>query len=130
MGELESDAGGPDVLTHARRSLIRRAALIEVLIEGQELGLALGQSIDAGSLTQALNSLLGVYRLTAIFRDQPAERSEAELQAMHTLGMAELTRAWGDEAAVPAPRRRQRSSGRALNPPGPGIARCRGLSGL
>lgn len=38
-------------------------------------------------------------QITAILREQPAERTEAEIQAMHTVAMADLQRAWGDETA-------------------------------
>jgi hypothetical protein len=68
IAELESDAGGEAAITHARRSLIRRAAFIEVLIEGKEIDVATGQEIDAGTLTQLTNTLLGLYRVLGVER--------------------------------------------------------------
>jgi hypothetical protein len=72
---LESDAGGEAAITHAKRSLIRRAAFIEALCEGQELKLIRGQEIDAGALTQLTNTLLGIYRLLGLDRKQRSVRS-------------------------------------------------------
>lgn len=72
---LESDAGGADSITHAKRSLIRRAAFIEAMCEGQELKLTAGQEVDAGSLTQLTNSLLGIYRVLGL--ERRARRSES-----------------------------------------------------
>lgn len=71
---LESDAGGAENLAHARRSLIRRAAWLEAICEVKELALADGQPLDVGGYTQALNSLLGVYRLLGIERRQKSAK--------------------------------------------------------
>ena len=68
IGALEGDAGGADGLSHARRSLIRRAVWIEALCEGHELRLAAGEAIDVGALTQLTNSLLGLYRALSLER--------------------------------------------------------------
>jgi hypothetical protein len=68
IGALESDAGGGEVISHARRSLIRRAVWIEALCEGNELRLAAGEAIDVGALTQLTNSLLGLYRALGLER--------------------------------------------------------------
>jgi hypothetical protein len=75
IGALESDAGGEAALSHAKRSLIRRAVWIEALCEGQELRLAAGEAIDVGALTQLTNSLLGVYRMLGLERRQRPVRS-------------------------------------------------------
>lgn len=66
--ELESDAGGAEALSAARRSLIRHAAWLDAVVESHELRLAAGQQVDVGSLTQSLNSLLGLYRLIGLER--------------------------------------------------------------
>lgn len=66
--ELEADAGGPDVLTAARRSLIRHAAWLDAIVESYEMKLAAGEQIDVGGHTQALNSLLGLFRLLGLER--------------------------------------------------------------
>jgi hypothetical protein len=75
IGALESDAGGAESLSHARRSLIRRAVWIEALIEGYELRLAAGEPVDVGALTQLTNSLLGLYRVLGLERRQKPARS-------------------------------------------------------
>ena len=59
IGALTADAGGADMLSHARISLIRRAAFLECICEGHELKLASGEEIDVGAYTQTLNSMLG-----------------------------------------------------------------------
>ena len=68
IAALISDAGGADRLSHARMSLIRRAAFLEAICESHELQLAGGQEINVGAYTQSLNSLLGLYRLLGIER--------------------------------------------------------------
>ena len=68
IAALTSDAGGVDRLSHARMSLIRRAAFLEAICESHELQLAGGQEINVGAYTQSLNSLLGLYRLLGIER--------------------------------------------------------------
>lgn len=68
IAELESDAGGSESLSAARRSLIRHAAWLDAVVESHELRLASGQQIDTGAYTQALNSLLGLYRLLGLER--------------------------------------------------------------
>ena len=59
---LEDDAGGADNLTHAKRSLCRRAAFLELLCETQELRFTAGQPADVGAYTQAFNSMQGAYK--------------------------------------------------------------------
>lgn len=67
---IESDCGGADSLSHARRSLIRRVVWLEAIIEHSEQRLAAGEGIDLGGHTQAINSLLGLYRLLGLERRQ------------------------------------------------------------
>ena|SRR5258708_9895973 len=75
IAELEADAGGADAISHAKRSLIRRAAFIEAMCEGQELKLIRGQEIDVGALTQSTNTLLGIYRMLGLERRLKTVRS-------------------------------------------------------
>jgi hypothetical protein len=70
IADLESDAGGPDSLTTARRSLIRHAAWLDAIVDSHELRLAGGEQLDVGAYTQALNSLLGLFRLLGLERRQ------------------------------------------------------------
>src|SRR5579862_8977628 len=60
--KLEDDAGGVENLTHAKRSLCRRAAFLELLCETQELRFTAGEPADVGSYTQAFNSMQGAYK--------------------------------------------------------------------
>ena len=72
---IETDAGGADALSHARRSLIRRAVWLEAIIEHDEQRLATGDGIDLGGHTQSINSLIGIYRLIGLDRRQrPVKR--------------------------------------------------------
>jgi hypothetical protein len=79
IGELESDAGGAESLSAAKRSLIRHAAWLDALIDSQELKLASGEPVDTGSLTQLLNSLLGLYRLVGLERKPRTVRRLADV---------------------------------------------------
>ena len=75
IGALESDSGGSESLTHAKRSLIRRAVFLELLTETQEMRFTAGESLDVGSYTQAFNSMLGAYKQLGLERRQkPARR--------------------------------------------------------
>lgn len=79
---IETDMGGADGLSHARRSLVRRVVWLEAIIEHSEQKLAAGEGIDLGGHTQAINSLLGLYRLLGLERRQrPAERLRDVMQA-------------------------------------------------
>ena len=59
---LEEEAGGAENLTHAKRSLVRRAAFLELLCETQELRFTAGEPADVGAYTQAFNSMQGAYK--------------------------------------------------------------------
>ncbi len=75
IGQLESDAGGADSISAARRSLIRHAAWLDAIVDSHELRLAAGEQLDVGAYTQALNSLLGLFRLIGLERKaRPAKR--------------------------------------------------------
>jgi hypothetical protein len=78
---LEDDAGGSENLTHAKRSLCRRAAFLELLCETQEMRFTAGEAADVGAYTQALNSLLGIYRVLGIERrPRPIKRLREHLE--------------------------------------------------
>lgn len=76
---IESDLGGADALSHARRSLVRRVVWLEAIIEHTEQRLASGESVDLGGHTQAINSLLGLYRLLGLERRQRPVRTLREV---------------------------------------------------
>jgi hypothetical protein len=79
---LEDDAGGAENLTHAKRSLCRRAAFLELLCETQEMRFTAGEPADVGAYTQALNSLLGIYRVLGIERrPRPIKRLREHLES-------------------------------------------------
>jgi hypothetical protein len=71
---IETDMGGADSLSHARRSLVRRVVWLEAIIEHAEQRLAAGEAVDLGGHTQAINSLLGLYRLIGLERRQKPMR--------------------------------------------------------
>ena len=83
---LLSDAGGAENLSHAKRSLIRRAVFLELLAETQEMKFTAGEPLDIGAYTQAFNSMLGAYRVLGLERRalrvetlRDVMRGEAEL---------------------------------------------------
>lgn len=79
---LEADAGGAESLTAARRSLIRHAAWLDAIVESYEMKLAAGEQIDVGGHTQALNSLLGLFRLLGLERKaKPVRRLRDVMEA-------------------------------------------------
>lgn len=65
---LTADLGGADRLSYAQRSLVERALWLEHWIAGQERVLADGGEADTGRMTQATNSLLGLYRTLGLER--------------------------------------------------------------
>lgn len=79
IGELEADAGGAESLTAARRSLIRHAAWLDAIVDSHEIRLVAGDTIDTGAYTQALNSLIGLYRLIGLERKTKRARSLGEI---------------------------------------------------
>jgi hypothetical protein len=79
IAELESEAGGAEALSAARRSLIRHAAWLDAIVDSHELRLAAGEQLDVGAYTLALNSLLGLYRLIGLERRQRAVKRLREV---------------------------------------------------
>lgn len=68
LAALETDQGGAEAMSHARKSLVRRAVWLEILVESHEVKFADGEGLDVGAYTQALNTLLGVYRALGVER--------------------------------------------------------------
>jgi hypothetical protein len=77
--QLEEDAGGAASLSHAKRSLCRRAAFLELLCETQELRFTAGEPADVGAYTSAFNSMLGAYRVLGL------ERKARPAESLHSL---------------------------------------------
>ena len=76
---IETDLGGAEGLSHARRSLVRRVVWLEATIEHSEQKLAAGEGIDLGGHTQAINTLIGLYRLLGLERRQRPVRTLREV---------------------------------------------------
>lgn len=68
LHSLEADLGGRDALSYQQRSIAKRAIWTEALIEQQEAALARGADVDFGRLTQANNSLIGLYKALGLER--------------------------------------------------------------
>jgi len=77
---LEEESGGSDNLTHAKRSLVRRAAFLELLCESQEMRFVANEPTDVGAYTQAFNRMQSAYKtLGCVDRRVQAIRGPAEL---------------------------------------------------
>jgi hypothetical protein len=86
---LLSDAGGTENISHAKRSVIRRAVFLELLTETQEMKFTAGEALDVGSYTQLFNSMLGAYRVLGLERRQRNARSlRAVMQGIAAQGAA------------------------------------------
>lgn len=77
LAEVQSDLGGADSLSYAQRSIARRAIWLESWLETQEFHAAKGQQIDIGRQTQALNTLLGLFRAIGL------ERRARDVPSLH-----------------------------------------------
>jgi hypothetical protein len=77
IASIESDLGGAEGLSYARRSLVRRVVWLEAVVETFEQNLASDRVTDLGAYTQAINSLLGLYRLLGLERKPRNVRSLA-----------------------------------------------------
>lgn len=64
--ELVSDLGGD--LSYQRRSMCKRVIWLEATIEQAEAALARGEEVDLGSLTQRINSMIGLYKTLGLDR--------------------------------------------------------------
>jgi len=65
---LTADLGGVERLSYSQRSLVERALWLEHWVAMQERILANGGDADTGRMTQATNSLLGLYRTLGLER--------------------------------------------------------------
>lgn len=70
--EICGDLGGGDHLSYVKRSLIERALWLEYWIAQQEAGLAHGEQVSVGQLTQAGNTLVSLYRTIGLDRQARA----------------------------------------------------------
>jgi hypothetical protein len=68
LDSLHNDLGGIDGLSYQKKSLCKRAVWLEAVIESQELALAKGEDVDQGKMTQATNSLIGLFRVLGMER--------------------------------------------------------------
>jgi hypothetical protein len=87
VAAIETDLGGADNLSYARRSLVKRAVWLEAVVETFEQGLAEDQLTDLGAYTQAINSMLGIYRQLGIER-RPRHVSALDYAASVAAGSA------------------------------------------
>lgn len=74
INAIESDMGGAESLSYTRKSLVRRAVWLEAVVETYEQSLAKDLTVDLGAYTQAINSLLGLFRLLGLERRQKPVR--------------------------------------------------------
>jgi hypothetical protein len=81
IAAIESDLGGPEGLSYARRSLVRRVVWLEAVVETFEQNLASDRITDLGAYTQSINSLLGLYRLLGLERKARATYTRRELMS-------------------------------------------------
>ena len=65
---LTSDLGGESALSHAQRSLCRRAVWLELLIEHEESRCGEGQGIDIQPHAQLVGSLLAIFKALGLKR--------------------------------------------------------------
>ena len=65
---LVIDLGGDDTLSHAQRSLCRRAVWLELCIEHEETRIAEGGGIDIAPYVALVGSLVNLYRVLGVRR--------------------------------------------------------------
>lgn len=66
--QVTDDLGGEASLSYIQKSLVERALWLEWFIAAQERTMAEGGDVDIGRVTQATNTLLGLYRQLGIER--------------------------------------------------------------
>jgi hypothetical protein len=86
---MESDYGGRDVLSHAQRSLIRRAAHLEVIAASVESKMLGGSSVDADSYQWVVQCLVAVYGKLGLER-QPAKPAQTLRDLMRSSSITPL----------------------------------------
>jgi predicted NUDIX family phosphoesterase len=60
IDEIETDRGGPEVLSYVQRSNIKRFVWMEALVEHGEQRMAAGESIELGAHVQAVNTYMAL----------------------------------------------------------------------
>lgn len=78
---LEGDLGG--VLSHAQRSLCRRAVWLELCAEHEEARIAEGGGVDIGPHTQLVNTLLSIYKSLGLKRQPKPSPTLRDYLAAH-----------------------------------------------
>lgn len=68
LDELMQDLGGEGALSYQQKSLCKRAVFLEATIESREAAIAKGETVDLGPLVQAVNSLIGAFRILGLHR--------------------------------------------------------------
>lgn len=83
LANLETDLGGRAALSYQQRSLCKRAIWMEAVIEQLEAGLARGEEVDLGRMTQATNTLIGLMKTLGLKR-QAREVTMADIVGTRT----------------------------------------------
>jgi hypothetical protein len=65
---LVADLGGESGLSHAQRSLCKRAIWLEIVIEGEESRIGSGGGVDIAPHTQLVGSLLAIFKALGLKR--------------------------------------------------------------
>jgi hypothetical protein len=68
VAEMEADRGGAECLSHAQKSLIRRAAIVELMVSNTERLIVSGSRFDPDAYGQTVNVLMGLYRTLGLER--------------------------------------------------------------
>jgi len=68
LGAVADDQGGEDQMSYAKRSLLRRAIWLELVVERRETEAAEGLEIDMAAQTQMLNTLMGLWKSIGLER--------------------------------------------------------------
>jgi hypothetical protein len=66
--DLTADLGGNENLSYQKRSICKQVVWMEAIIEQQHAALSRGEEIDQGKLTQATNSLIGLFKTVGLER--------------------------------------------------------------
>lgn len=68
LQRLVADLGGESGLSHAQRSLCKRAIWLEIVIENEESRIGSGGGVDIAPHTQLVGSLLAIFKALGIKR--------------------------------------------------------------
>jgi len=98
------DAGGPDTLSEAQISLIRRAAALEVTLENLEQAMAQGQDVDLDQYSRAAGHLRRILETVGVKRAaRDVTPSLSAIIAEHAAATKPATKAEKAAAALVAP---------------------------